>query len=123
MLRCLTSLQMSAICGTGYTLALPNTSEDVQSSAGAMAVSSASASSGSGEKVLLDLNSAVYPLYSSLQSRLATFSKWPAANFRPPEVLAPMGFFYAGEQKVLSVKIHALQELMSNVLQGLNKGG
>ncbi|XP_025098180.1 baculoviral IAP repeat-containing protein 2-like [Pomacea canaliculata] len=83
-------------CPDGYTLALPNTSEDVQSSAGAMAVSSASASSGSGEKVLLDLNSAVYPLYSSLQSRLTTFSKWPAANFRPPEVLAPMGFFYAG---------------------------
>ncbi|XP_070189319.1 baculoviral IAP repeat-containing protein 3-like isoform X2 [Littorina saxatilis] len=44
----------------------------------------------------MSLGSAVYPQFSTVQSRLATFSNWTLSTVFPPQALAALGFYYAG---------------------------
>ncbi|KAK7107651.1 uncharacterized protein [Littorina saxatilis] len=85
---------------TGYTLALSNTTTDRPSTgpqqsrqtppAGRQVRDSAE------ERPHLDLGSAVYPQFSTAQSRLATFQNWPLLNVFLPQTLVSLGFYYAG---------------------------
>ncbi|PVD28774.1 hypothetical protein C0Q70_11369 [Pomacea canaliculata] len=48
------------------------------------------------DRPTMSMDIAVYPQFSTSQSRLATFRSWPPTHFFDPRTLVSLGFFYAG---------------------------
>ena len=84
---------------SGYTLALPGSCTDQSSVPTDPPGSAGRGQDGEGpeDRPQLTLSRAVYPQFSTYQSRLATFSNWPLAHLFPPQMLVMLGFYYAGK--------------------------
>ncbi|KAK7107653.1 hypothetical protein V1264_015542 [Littorina saxatilis] len=82
----------------GYTLAPSNThqSSTVSQQPRQAASAGRQVRDSAEERPQLDLGSAVYPQFSTAQSRLATFQNWPLLNVFLPQTLVSLGFYYAG---------------------------
>ncbi|KAK7502977.1 hypothetical protein BaRGS_00005603 [Batillaria attramentaria] len=99
---------------TEYFLALPTTSADISSkptaatrdfsysnslttgSAAQSAASCSNSGSNSGPKPSLDLSNAVYPQFGTVKARMETYAKWPLEQKFPANLMATLGFYYAG---------------------------
>ena len=75
----------------GYTLALSGSGTD-QRSVPTDPQERHQSGEGEEDRPRLILDRAVYPQFSTIQSRLATFKNWPLADLFSPQMLVMLGF-------------------------------